>query len=49
MKGIARVEEVTPQSPPVTKKPKPTVKKDTRYNPFKDGRTPTSASQTTGP
>ena len=24
-------------------------KKDTRYNPFKDGRTPTSASQTTGP
>jgi len=24
-------------------------KKDTRYNPFKDGRTPTSASETTGP
>jgi len=46
MKGIATVEEV---STTVTKKPKPTVKKDTRYNPFKDGRTPTSASQTTGP
>ena len=24
-------------------------KKDTRYNPFKDGRTPTSTSETTGP
>ena len=52
MKGIARVEEVS--TTVVTKKPttavkKPTVKKDTRYNPFKDGRTPTSASQTTGP
>ena len=46
MKGIATVEEV---STTVTKKPKPTVKKDTRYNPFKDGRTPTSVSQTTGP
>ena len=47
MKGIATVEEVSTTT--VTKKPKPTVKKDTRYNPFKDGRTPTSASQTTGP
>ena len=46
MKGIATVEEV---STTVTKKPKPTVKKDTRYNPFNDGRTPTSVSQTTGP
>ena len=27
-------------------KAKPEMK---RYNPFKDGRTPTSASQTTGP
>ena len=24
-------------------------KKDKRYNPFKDGRTPTGASHTTGP
>ena len=30
-------------------KAKKKKKKDTRYNPFNDGRTPTSASQTTGP
>jgi len=52
MKGIATAEEVS--TTVVTKKPtttvkKPAVKKDTRYNPFTDGRTPTSASQTTGP
>ena len=28
---------------------KPTTKKKKRYNPFKDGRTPTGASYTTGP
>ena len=33
-------------APPKKKKKK---KKDPRHNPFKDGRTPTSASQTTGP
>jgi len=33
-------------APPKKKKKK---KKDPRYNPFTDGRTPTSASQTTGP
>ena len=37
-----------------TAKPKPKKgpakkKKKPRYNPFSDGRTPTSASQTTGP
>jgi len=40
---------------PKTKKPAPPKGEDgpktkkTRYNPFKDGRTPTSASETTGP
>ncbi len=40
---------------PGTKKPAPkggqgpATKKQPRYNPFKDGRTPTSASETTGP
>jgi len=50
MKGIARVEEEVGKAASTTTvvKKKP-VKKDTRYNPFNDGRTPTSASQTTGP
>ena len=52
MKGIARVEEEVGKAASTTATTvvkKKTVKKDTRYNPFKDGRTPTSASQTTGP
>ncbi len=45
----------TPVKGPKTKKPAPSkgdrgpATKKPRYNPFKDGRTPTSASQTTGP
>ena len=51
MKGIATVEEVsTTTTKKTTTVKKPVTKKvDTRYNPFNDGRTPTSASQTTGP
>ena len=48
MKGTAVEEEVGKAASTVATKKKP-VKKDTRYNPFTDGRTPTSASQTTGP
>ena len=36
------------QAPETTKGQGPKTEKP-RYNPFKDGRTPTSASQTTGP
>ena len=44
----------TPVKGPKTKKPTPSKgdrgpATEKRYNPFKDGRTPTSASQTTGP
>ena len=44
----------TPVKGPKTKKPAPSKgdrgpATEKRYNPFKDGRTPTSASQTTGP
>ena len=39
----------SPKKSPDPLKKKKKKKKDTRYNPFKDGRTPTSASQTTGP
>ena len=48
-------QEPTPVKGPKTKKPAPSkgdrgpATKKPRYNPFKDGRTPTSASQTTGP
>ena len=58
MKGIATVEELraptsSAGSTAVKSLVKNTIKKkttkDTRYNPFNDGRTPTSASQTTGP
>jgi len=44
-----------PPKPPAPKPPKrklpkaPPAKKKKRYNPFKDGRTPTGASYTTGP
>ena len=50
---------MSPKTGPGTKKPAPgetrrtfgpgTKPPEKRYNPFKDGRTPTSASQTTGP
>ena len=36
-------------SKPKVKKGPAKKKKKPRYNPFSDGRTPTSASQTTGP
>ena len=52
MKGIARVEEEVGKAASTVATKKKPVKKvvtDTRYNPFTDGRTPTSASQTTGP
>ena len=49
MKGIARVEEEVGKAASTVATKKKVVKKDTRYNPFNDGRTPTSASQTTGP
>ena len=44
-----------PPKPPAPKPPKRKLpkaapqKKKKRYNPFKDGRTPTGASYTTGP
>mgnify|MGYP003322741406 FL=1 len=54
---LSHPEVPTPKKGPKTKKPAPpkgedgpaTKKPEKRYNPFKDGRTPTSASQTTGP
>ena len=42
-KGPAKPKQGPVKKGPVKKKKKP------RYNPFSDGRTPTSASQTTGP
>jgi len=45
MKSLKKKTKAKTGKPKAAKKPK----KDKRYNPFKDGRTPTGASYTTGP